>query len=248
MKLKCAIVLSVLFSVILACKPEKKPVVGYGKVSFKVEHLKNGSLISTQNDPTHRNAAGNLFAFTAFRYYLSNIVLIQKDGREVPMKNYQLIDLDVSESRNFSFDKIPNGDYSGIKFLIGVDSLANATGDHTGALDPAYGMDWGWNFGYRFLLVEGKYKKNDSASLTTFTYHIGRNDNLVNIKLDNAFSVNDDERSISLAFDFDKLFSKPNIWDISQVDYNHSETTANMWEIQPLIQNISNSFSISAIK
>lgn len=248
MKLKIQFTLLIGLLVMVSCKPEKNPVIGYGKVSFQMSHSKNGGLFSLQNDPVYKNAAGNLFAFSSFKYYLSNIVLVKKDGNEVPLNNYQLIDISKPESQTFSFDNITNGEYSGIKFLIGVDSLANSTGDHTGALDPANGMDWGWNFGYRFVLVEGKYKANDTASLTSFSYHIGRNPNLVSIKLDNGFTMNDDQRSITLNFDMEKLFSNPNIWDISKSNYNHSETTANMFEIAPLIQNISQSFSIISIK
>lgn len=230
------------------CRPDKKVVNGFGTLTFKVDHVKDGMPFILQGAPTYKNAAGNVYGFNMFKYYLSNIILLKADGGTVPLKNYQLIDLSAPETQQFKFEGVANGDYKGIRFLLGVDSIANATGDHTGALDPANGMDWGWNFGYRFFMLEGKYKKNDTAPLTTFTYHIGRNENLISIQLDREFTINDDQRSIALAFDLEGMFSNPNTWDISKVDYNHSETTANLWEIQSLIQNISKSFSISSVK
>ena len=67
---------------------------------------------------------------------------------------------------------VPDGEYTGISFIIGVDSLHNCSGAQAGALDPVNAMFWTWNTGYIFLKLEGKSPASKSPG-NIFEYHIG---------------------------------------------------------------------------
>lgn len=118
------------------------------------------------------NAAGETFAVRSFRYYLSHIQLAGKDGRyyEAGSEAAYLADLRDSSSQRILLTA--KGPVQRIRFLLGVDSITNVTGVHTGSLDPAKGMFWTWNSGYIMAKLEGRSPQS-TAPGRNFTYHIG---------------------------------------------------------------------------
>lgn len=118
------------------------------------------------------NAAGETFAVRTFRYYLSHIQLAGADGQyyEAGKETAWLVDLRDSSSQLLILTA--HGPVQSIRFLLGVDSLVNVTGVHTGALDPARGMFWTWNSGYIMARLEGRSPQS-AAPGRNFTYHIG---------------------------------------------------------------------------
>ena len=76
---------------------------------------------------------------------------------------------------------VPEGDYVGATYTVGVDSLRSASDitKRTGVLDPAgeaIDMYWRWNSGYIFLKLEGTSPSAalDSATNTRpIVFHVG---------------------------------------------------------------------------
>lgn len=115
---------------------------------------------------------GDSVSFTKFMYYISNVVLKKADGSTYTEANsYHLIDHVVASTKSFTLSDVPEGEYTSISFMIGVDSLRNVSGAQTGDLDPAKGMFWTWNSGYIFLKLEGYAPKSPANG--GLTYHIG---------------------------------------------------------------------------
>lgn len=107
-----------------------------------------------------------------FKYYISHIQLRNDDGKIViPENQYYLIDVADENSTTIRLS-IPDGTYTGIQFLLGVDSIRNVSGVQTGALDPLQGMFWTWNSGYIMAKLEGTASSSMIAG-KQFTYHIG---------------------------------------------------------------------------
>lgn len=111
-------------------------------------------------------------SITELKFYISAIQLIGEKEEVVNEENsYHLIDLsDSSSLRIVLKDNIEN--LKQIRFKIGVDSLANVSGAHSGQLDPTLGMYWTWQSGYINFKLEGasnlcKTRKNE------FTFHLG---------------------------------------------------------------------------
>lgn len=115
---------------------------------------------------------GDTLNFTKLRYYISNIVLYGTNGTNyMEPESYHIVDLDHSiMSNELELKDVPSGSYSGISFMIGVDSTRNVSGAQTGALDPANEMFWSWNNGYIFLKAEGSTSSDVNEN---FIYHVG---------------------------------------------------------------------------
>ncbi|WP_417875946.1 MbnP family protein [Winogradskyella sediminis] len=113
--------------------------------------------------------AGQVHHFSELKYVISNIRLIKANGDEIP---YNINDLDngatvVDQSKpetlNYVLNEIPVGDYTEIKFGLGVRSDLNNLDEvsfptfynNAGANDTQ--MHWEWGTGYRFTKIEGFY-------------------------------------------------------------------------------------------
>lgn len=135
------------------------------------------------NTGSYKNAAGETFSVNLLQYFISNIKVTTSAGVEYTVtqdSSYFLIKESDAASR-FATVKVPEGEYSKLSFVLGVDSLRNTMdiSKRTGVLDPTGGMDdgmyWTWNSGYIFFKMEGA----STAVPTTidanqkFRFHIG---------------------------------------------------------------------------
>jgi hypothetical protein len=92
-------------------------------------------------------------------------------------KSYFLCKHDESATRAIKIDDVPAGDYTGLEFVVGVDSAKSVSPieQRTGVLDPAAGASghyWSWNAGYIFMKMEGTSPASPNAD-NKFQYHIG---------------------------------------------------------------------------
>ena len=131
---------------------------------------------------TYQNAAGESFNVTKFNYFVSNIRLRRDDGSDytVPQdSSYFLVEEERPASQTITLKNIPSGNYTGITFLIGVDSLRSLSdiSKRTGVLDPGLttheAMYWEWNSGYVFMKLEGTSSAAPAAQNNEFLYHVG---------------------------------------------------------------------------
>ena len=162
---KLLILLSTILIVLIAnANPPKGGHKAAQKGSLNV-HFKNvvddKDLRLNDSISFYKNANGDDFKITTFKYYISNVSLIAKNGQSVAIPDsYFLVNAADSTTLNQQITNIPEGKYTGISFIIGVDSLRNFAGAQTGVLDPAKGMFWSWNSGYIFVKFEGQSSKS----------------------------------------------------------------------------------------
>lgn len=139
-----------------------------------------GDLPVSLHNANYKNAAGEDFNITLLQYFVSNIQLIKSDGSvfTVPQDDsYFLIKEAETKTKTITLKDIPNGKYTGIKFVIGVDSARNAAdiAYRKGCLDvanEAKSMYWAWNSGYIFVKMEGTSPQSTEEN-NIFLYHIG---------------------------------------------------------------------------
>lgn len=162
----------------LCCSRENIPAVGQGQLQLAFEPV-----VGTQplklGTTTYTNGGGEAFTVTALNYYVTNIRLKKSDGTEhiVPQdSSYFLVRASNPATQLITLRNLPEGDYTAVSYLLGVDSLRNTLGidKRKGVLDPAVGMYWDWNSGYIHFKLEGISPAAPvSAGVNTFTYHIG---------------------------------------------------------------------------
>ena len=117
------------------------------------------------------NAFGEKYSITLLKYYISNVRLLHDGGQVNEMESYHLIDQRLPASLSFNFASAANS-FSGLQFLLGVDSIRNVSGAQTGALDPLNDMFWTWNSGYVMAKMEGTSPQSNQAG-GKIAYHIG---------------------------------------------------------------------------
>ena len=119
----------------------------------------------------YTNASGERYNINLFRFYVSNIVLKGANGTPdyVQPESYHLVNLTSASTFSLTLPNVPDGVYSAVEWMLGVDSARNVSGVQTGALDPANGMFWTWNSGYVQFQLEGSMPDRT----LDFLYHIG---------------------------------------------------------------------------
>lgn len=134
------------------------------------------------NTGSYTNAAGDTFSVSLLQYFVSNIRLKKEDGSEylVPQDSSYFLIRENDRDTRFAKLNLPEGDYTSLSFILGVDSLRSTMdiSQRKGVLDPSGGMDgmyWGWNSGYIFFKLEGISPQApiDPGGQHKFRYHIG---------------------------------------------------------------------------
>ncbi len=147
-----------------------------GSVTLEYENVVNGIHVDISGGTNYKNAAGDSFNITLLKYYISNVELLKSDGSyyKVPESYYLINEANVSMHKAVMSD-VPGGVYTGIRYMVGVDSTRNVSGAQTGALDVGNLMFWTWNSGYIFFKLEGTSPSAISGTNPTgdYTYHIG---------------------------------------------------------------------------
>ena len=193
------------------------------KLNIRIEHFV-GTRVLGLDSVDYKNELGQSFTVSRFRYYLSNITLKKNDGTEFISHSSFLVDEADPDSKLITLTDVPVGKYSGMSFIIGVDSLHNCSGAQTGALDPINGMFWTWSTGYIFLKLEGHADASTSPG-HIFEYHIGgymapnnciRHVNL-NFAKKGIVIANDKTDELPLKADVSEILKKPVSVDFSKL-------------------------------
>ena len=172
---------------------EEKPTPGLqgnGKVSLQFENYVGNEKLTLGADANAAKAYtsnGQTLKFSEVKYVITNIVLVKADGTKVPYhtedldKGGFLINQENTTSLTPILTELPEGDYKGIEFGLGVKkelnnlSLQNKFPNFyrlTGSFKQAQIMHWEWANGYRFVKLEGWYS-NATATNDTLSIHIG---------------------------------------------------------------------------
>ena len=172
---------------------EEKPTQGLqgnGKVSLQFENYVGNEKLTLGADANAAKAYtsnGQTLKFSEVKYVITNIVLVKADGTKVPYhtedldKGGFLINQENTTSLTPILTELPEGDYKGIEFGLGVKkelnnlSLQNKFPNFyrlTGSFKQAQIMHWEWANGYRFVKLEGWYS-NATATNDTLSIHMG---------------------------------------------------------------------------
>lgn len=145
---------------------------GTGSLAVMITNVAGNQPLSL-HDTWYLNENGDSFRVFEYKYYISNIMLIQENATQVlETESYRLINQADATSGTFIIAGLPEGDYTEIRFLLGVDERRNTSGAQTGALDPIHGMFWDWNTGYIMAKLEGESPQSLSPS-KQLVYHTG---------------------------------------------------------------------------
>ncbi len=121
----------------------------------------------------YMNLNGDSFSVELYKYYITNVVFMDNLGNTwAEPESYHLVNAADTNSLKVYVDSMPDGVYTSVSFMIGVDSTRNVSGTQTGALDPANGMFWTWSSGYLQAKVEAR-SPSSTMSFGLVIFHIG---------------------------------------------------------------------------
>ncbi|MCX6955267.1 MAG: cytochrome C peroxidase [Verrucomicrobia bacterium] len=153
--------------------------------------------------------AGQTLKITRLTALVSEVALGRADGGLVRLPGqYGVID---AESGRLAVELrgVPEGDYVGLELVVGLPPDVNH-GDpgrwppgH--ALNPLVnGLHWGWQGGYVFLALEGKWRAAASGAGRGFSYHLATDVRAIPVRFAAEFKV-ERATTVSLAFDLARV-------------------------------------------
>lgn len=130
---------------------------------------------------SYTNSNGETMTINRLNYIVSNFVLIDAAGNEFvyPKNNSYFIISAESDWVTVHLENIPAGDYTQIKFGLGVDQQRYLEGETAQQefwnFASANNMVWTWSTGYRFINFEGTFTAAAQATPLQFQIHQGSN-------------------------------------------------------------------------
>jgi hypothetical protein len=220
-----------------SCKKKSKN----GSVSIAFKNTVDGLPIE-KDKLLYSNLAGNKYSVSLLKYYITNTVLVNEDGTEYKLNNYDLIDeFDKANFSTIEAGNIPGGHYTKLKFYVGLDKIRNHEGAQDGDLDPLYNMIWTWNTGYIFLKHEGQLitPTNDTVVMQ---YHIATDEALRKIELPIHLTVTGNPIQLNIQFDLNKIYNAP-VVDINVQPIMHSTGASDKAILNAVADNYTDAFT-----
>tara|TARA_R110002096_G_scaffold89140_2_gene203145 strand:+ start:136 stop:927 length:792 start_codon:yes stop_codon:yes gene_type:complete len=163
-----------------ACSTEEEEMLsGEGNLSIEFDNAFGDSDLIL-NSTSYNSNLSEKINISSVKYIVSNFKLETEEGTVFTYpkeESYFIVDESTISSQFINLKNIPAGNYTKMTFGIGVDQekyLTGATGQGdflTLAQDA--GMMWSWQAGYKFVVFEGDYTSDNTATPTAFAFHMG---------------------------------------------------------------------------
>jgi cytochrome c peroxidase len=163
---------------------------------------------------TNTIATGQRVSVTRLDFLVSQIGLRRADGSWLELTN-SLAFISARQGRtSFQVENVPNGQYDGLCFLVGLPSTLNhqdaASFPANHPLNPEVnGLHWSWMGGYVFFALEGGWLRGDGQQ-SGYSYHIATDRQLMRVNLPVAIDLFANAE-VSLALNVDRIFSTPKL-------------------------------------
>jgi cytochrome c peroxidase len=212
--------------------------------AFRLQILpKDGSEELILNQSLHSKPAVKV---SRLDFLLSGLALRKKDGSWAESQDWFAF-LSAAPGKSMTAEGwgTPAGEYTGLRFRIGVDEVTNKADPSTfppgHALNPQVnGLHWGWMGGYIFLALEGRWQHDEKAD--GFSFHVANAPQLMTVELPVEFPGG---RPLTLAVEFDVNRV------LEGVDFAKDGTSTHSREGDPLAarlkQNIEQAFRVRGV-
>ncbi|MCC7299058.1 MAG: hypothetical protein IT244_12055 [Bacteroidia bacterium] len=194
--------------------------------------------------------------FTNWAMILSHVSLVKTDNTKVQLGDgYLFIDF-AGKKTKYNFPTSPAGDYKGISFKLGLDSLINHgdpaawPGDHP--LNGNYtGLHWGWSTGYIFQAIDGRYKKQASdADWLGLSLHTATDIFPKDFMLPLNFSLSENgHKTATIEGWADEYFKNPTLISfVTDGSFSHSVGASEISLMQAIMGNSDDVFKLTQVK
>ena len=243
-----------------SCQPEEKnpPVVtdNTNGITLKfVGYIGQKDISGISGVGLYPKSEGERFAVSNWAMIMSHVALIKTNGDTVQLGDgYQYVNY-LDATKNFrTVRNIPEGDYKGITFLLGLDPAVYHD-------DPAKwpanhplngfttGLHWGWSSGYIFHAIDGNFIKDSiSSSLQGFSFHTATDRYPQKVTLNYNFTIGKAVKTATIESNAEDIFMKPNLIKLANLSVSHSEGTAEIALMDKIVQNIVSAYTLTKVE
>lgn len=165
--------------------------------------------------------AGHTYSVVTLKYYITRVQI--KSGTGVVRDLAEVIyrDARVPETGLRDFGIIPNGTYTSLEFVFGLDEVMNVDGGLANTIENI-NMEWPipGDQGYHYMKYEGKYDVYQSGTVHSFNLHLGAtggNQNYFTVSLPLPPLVMDgNDWQIELSMDLQEWIQNPHVYDFEE--------------------------------
>ena len=241
---------------LVSCETEKTPPANTPQsngVVLNFVGLINGEDVASSTKMSGK-FGGELFTVTNWSILVSHLALVKENGDTVQLGDgYQWISFKDART-SFKYLNIPEGNYKGISFMLGLDSAINH-GDPNKwpANHPlnAYttGLHWGWAGGYIFQALDGNYSKDSITSTTNgFSFHAATDQMKTMFNLPFTYSIDKSVKTATIECSVEKMFGAPNPILLKNTSVSHSESPSEILLMKALLENAQNVYKITKVQ
>ncbi|MCF6342879.1 MAG: hypothetical protein L3J31_08760 [Bacteroidales bacterium] len=168
----------------------------------------------------YENAFGNPYSVATLKYFVSDFTLHLADGSTVLIDDEHYVDARDASTLTYTPQvKIPLGNYTGLSFTFGLDTLKNITGRFPNP--PENNMEWplAMGPGYHYMKLEGKF--DSTGIVKNYQAHTGQsmgNPYYFTVSLPGVgFSCDCSSVNIDIFMDINKWWESPNTFDLNNM-------------------------------
>ena len=169
-------IISLVSIILVSCEKPTKT-----NLTINFSHTVEGANLTT-NSMVYTNDAGENYNVQTLKYLISDITLHAENGSSLVLDEVHFIDISEESTFSFTYNDVPNNNYTSISFDMGLDTNKNISNKyvdegigtnqefHQTMFWPEIGMNgMDMGGGYHYMKLEGDF--NDS--LTGYGTHTG---------------------------------------------------------------------------
>jgi hypothetical protein len=222
---KFLFVLTVCSLFFFSCKKEKQ-----GTLELRFTHTIDEQSIEL-NQLIYTNTAGNLYQLNEVKYFISNVFLLDNEGRRTAVKqdaSIHYVDFSLENTLSWKIEEMPQRNYSAISFVFGLDEKDNQSNRFVNP--PECNFSWPENLGggYHYMQLNGKFR-NNAEEIQNLNVHTGIGQiyyeetvptvfvhNYFTVTLPHQFSINEESTTIlNLNMEIQRWFDTPNLYNFN---------------------------------
>lgn len=209
---------------VFACEDDDDVQAGNVSTTIQFRAEYDGADLAIQST-AYAYPTGAELKVALFQYYVSDLVLLAADGSEVALSDIELIRYEDASGDNVeerTYD-VPAGDYTGLRFGLGVKPELNALDPNNFAANDPLNENEFWNADARYVFAKIEANadlENDGIFDTGLSYHMGSNAVYTTITFSGDFSLDgtEDPRIVLSADVLTALSDGTNTFDIADPD------------------------------
>lgn len=184
--IKTALIAVIAFVITSCSKNDDEKISGQGNLGVEFDNV-FGTADLILNSQSNVTSQSETLKISSVKYIISNIVLTKEDGTTYTYpksQSYFIVDESEEATHLLELSAIPAGNYTKIKFGIGVDQSQWDLGETnqgdflTIAQNNSMFIDS--NFGYKFISMDGKFTSSTNTTETAFKLQTNKTNSAYN--------------------------------------------------------------------